>query len=147
MGRYGGEAMWWCHGGTGVRNVGEVGDGFRGCAKEWGRFNPARGEGQGKGNECRLARGSREEDAKFGDVAGQQPDAVETIGNIHFGDVHRAEPGVGAEDFGKETVKRPTELERVMRGERYSVGVHVGESVVHDATGAAIALGNDAKGA
>jgi hypothetical protein len=80
--------------------IGQVSNRLCSGREPWWGLHPPHGEGEGKANEGLFPSNSGEENTQMGDIAGQQPDAIETIRDVNLGDVDWTKPWVGMQDLG-----------------------------------------------
>jgi hypothetical protein len=75
-----------------------------------------------------------------------EPDAIETISNVQFGQINRAKARIGPDDVAEEAMQGSTKLHGLYGGQRGSVIIDPIESVVGHGSRASITLLNLAQG-
>ena len=99
------------------------------------------GSTKGRARSCSS---SGKRGSQFGNGTGVETEAVETIRQICFGDVHGSITWISMTDLVKDPFKGSTELHGLLRGVLRSKGegirVHTVERQIHDDAGSPVAL-------
>lgn len=126
--------------------VGNISDGLGGGGEGRRRVLPPHGEAHRDSHKGRLPGTRGKEHAKFGGIRGGKEKAVEAISKVGLGEINPAIATVCKDNVTNEAIKGTAELHGFHRGVGLGGVIDTKESVVHNGTRTAIALGDNTDG-
>jgi hypothetical protein len=88
--------------------------------------------------------GVGEDDTEFENVAGIDRNTIETVGNVHFDQVHGSMTAISIDDGTQNALQGAAELHGLRGGQTHRGRIYTRPGVVDNGAGAAVALWDDA---